>query len=245
MREMASSSDWAEVDLDGKLLARQKETFDSPIPSESGTAARLLLRLAARTGERRYGAAADRALTAWRPLLGWARAARGTVALYRALAHRLEQRTAAGPASTPGDVSLASDLVQVDAFLERSSARPGERVRFAIRVVLEPGWHVNGARPADTSRVATTLSAAEGAPVTLAEYSLPTGEPLEGTFWIRGVLLVPERAAPGPRRIPLILTLQACGASSCQAPRDLALDLPLRFDSEADGERRHPGVFGD
>ena len=140
------------------------------------------------------------------------------------------------------------DLVVLDCTV---SVKPGGDDGFQIvsgRADYETG-HIPGAGfldlTAELSDPSSPFAFTLPAPVTLAEYSLPTGEPLEGTFWIRGVLLVPERAAPGPRRIPLILTLQACGASSCQAPRDLALDLPLRFDSEADGERRHPGVFGD
>ena len=182
---------------------------------------------------------------AWRPLLGWSRAARGTVALYRALALRRVQRAAAGPTHAPGDVSLAAEPVQVDAFLERASARPGERVRLAVRVVLAPGWHVNGAAPEEAGLVATTLRPGADAPARLTDLAVPARGPLAGVIWIRGVLEVPADAARGPRRIVLVLTLQPCDAASCQAPRDLALDLPLRFDPEAERERRHPEVFGD
>ena len=133
----------------------------------------------------------------------------------------------------------------MDAFLERAAARPGERVRLAVRIVLAPGWHVNGARPAEAGLVATTLRAGADAPARLTDVSLPAEGPLAGVIWIRGVLEVPADAARGPRRIGLVLTLQPCDAASCQAARDLALDLPLRFDPEAEPERRHPEVFAD
>jgi len=232
------------------VVGRQKETFDSPIPSDNATAARVLLRLAARTGEARYREAAQRTLAAWRPLLGWARAARGTVALYRALALRL---ATAPPEARTGDVSVDVDPVRVDAFLERREAAPGRRVRLALRVALADGWHVNADRPSDPDLVASALQAADGAPARLADvrWPEPVSRPLvdggdavalfEGTFWVRAVLEVPAGAPPGPRRIPLVLTLQPCDAASCLAPREIRLALALRFGE--DGAALHPGVF--
>ncbi|MDJ0522710.1 MAG: hypothetical protein QNJ90_11640, partial [Planctomycetota bacterium] len=64
----------------------------------------------------------------------------------------------------------------------------------------------------------------------------------EGTFEIRAVLVVPEDAPPGPRRIPLVLGLGACNDRQCLEPQEIRLDLALRFAAET-GERRHPSLF--
>ncbi|HVG94201.1 MAG TPA: hypothetical protein VND21_07130, partial [Planctomycetota bacterium] len=45
------------------LLSRHKDGFDSPIPSGNATTARVLLRLAARTGKPAYAADVGRALS--------------------------------------------------------------------------------------------------------------------------------------------------------------------------------------
>jgi hypothetical protein len=233
------------------LIARAKEVWDSPIPSDNGTAARLLLRLSARTGDPRYRAAADRILAAYRPLLGHAQTARGVVALCRALALRVALGEKAGAAEplAPGDAHVAQGVAEVDAWLERAEAAPGARVRFAVRVVLADGWHVN-ASDAPADRTATALRLAEKSPVRLASIAWPAPEPTApgapdgyaGAFWVRGELELPAGAPLGPRRASLVLTLQPCDATSCREPEDVRLDLPLRFAAE-DGPARHAGVF--
>jgi hypothetical protein len=92
------------------LFAREKGVFDDPIPSDNGSAARLLLRLAARTGDPRYREAADRTLATFRPLLAQARAARGLVGLYRALVLRPGGPTLAAQGHLPEEeVPLGSE----------------------------------------------------------------------------------------------------------------------------------------
>jgi len=214
------------------LLARRKETFDSPIPSDNAVAARILVRLAALRGEKRTLDAAERTLAAWRPLMGNARAARGTVALYRALALALDARRQADRRALDGDARAVSDGIEADLFVERDEVRLGSRVAFALRVTVPAGWHV-----------ADTLTLVPQNPVALKDVHHPPGD-LEGTFWIRGLLEMPTGVPLGPRRVPLRLRLQPCTRTACEAERDLVLHLPLRF-AEANGPRRYPAIFTD
>jgi uncharacterized protein YyaL (SSP411 family) len=233
------------------LIARAKEVWDSPIPSDNGAGARLLLRLSASSGEARYRAAADRILLAYRPLLGHAQTARGVVALCRALALRLklEASAPAPEALGAGDAHVEQGVASVDAWIERGEARPGASVRYALRVKLAEGWHVN-ATEAPPGRVATTLALAPKSPVNLGPPTWPGARDLcagippgfVGTFWVRGEVHVPAAAPLGPRRVSLVLTLQPCDATSCRAAEELRLDLALRF-AEADAPARHPAVF--
>jgi uncharacterized protein YyaL (SSP411 family) len=241
-----------------RLIARTKEAWDSPIPSDNGSAARLLLRLAARTGDERLRAAADRTLAAYRPLMADPRTARGVVALFRALADRralpAPSAAAEAPAAGPGDARVRQGVADVDAWLERAEAKRGSRVRVMVRVALDPGWHVNAAKVSSPDLVPTALGAAPRSPVVLEEVSYPPATTralgpgqapsalYEGAFWVRGVLRVPDDALEGPRKVALVLTLQPCDATSCRAPEEVRLELALRFGPD-DGPPRHAGVF--
>ncbi len=216
------------------LLARPKDLFDSPIPSASATAARVLLRLCVLTGKAAYREACDRAIAAARPLV--LRAPTATLAFVRVVADRAALG-AAGAAPEPGDVSLRRDPAAVDVFLDRGEARPGTRVRVLVRLTLDPGFRLYSA---------ATLATLAKSPATLVDAGMAPepgpSRPPGGAYEIRGALAIPAEAPPGPRKVPLILTFQACDESSCRAPEEVRIDVPLRF-SDADGPPRHPLSF--
>jgi hypothetical protein len=236
------------------LLARRKESFDSPIPSDNGVAARALLRLGSREGGDRFLRAAERALAAWRPLLANERAARGTVALYRAIAlgRALSPRTHGDDA--PPDLRVESGGLTAALYLERDAVRPGGTVAVALRVEVPPGTHVNASDPAEPHLVPTALELPGDAPVRLGDVRYPEGEArvlapgtgplrvLEGVFWIRGHLEVRADAPDGPRRVPLRLRLQPCRGTACEPERVLDLGVGVRV-AAADGPPRHAAVF--
>ncbi len=234
------------------LIARAKEMWDSPIPSDNGAAARANLRLFARTKDEAFRSPADKTLAFYRSSMADPRMSGGVMALLRALADRMEMGGAGVPALVRGDAHAQRGVATVDAFLERDQAAPGTRVGVAVRVVLEEGWHVNAHKPSKAELVATSLKAADGAPAALVDVAYPDaatkavgGEDLalyEGTVWIRGHLVVPEGAVAGPRKLTLLLALQPCDDTSCQAAVEITLELSLRFDAET-GSRRHPSVF--
>jgi hypothetical protein len=178
----------------------------------------------------------------------------GTMALIRALTLRMEMEAAGKTLAVRGDVHTQQGVVRADAFLEYGEAAPGTRVGLVVRLALEEGWHVNAAssRP---DLVATALSLAEKAPARLESVRYPEalervlgplGDGLvplyEGTFEIRAELVVPAGAPRGPRKLVLLLELQACDARTCQPPQEIALEVPLRFADET-GPRRHPSLF--
>ena len=146
-----------------------------------------------------------------------------------------------------GDANVRQGVVEADAWLERGEARPGSVVRYAVRLKLDDGWHVNGP-DVPAGRVATSLALAEKAPVNLGPVRWPDavevvpGAPrgFAGTVWIRGEVHVPPGAVPGPRRVSLLLTLQPCEATSCRAADEVRLDLALRF-GDADAPAAAPG----
>jgi hypothetical protein len=245
----------ASAALHEALFTRTKETWDSPIPSDNGTAAHVNLRLFARTGEKRYGEAADRTLDAFRPLMAHPRMTSGVMGLLRALSLRMELEAAGAAGAARGDVHARAGVADVDLFLQREAARPGSRVPLVVRVRLDAGWHVNANQPSAPDRVATELAAGERSPAALEAVRYPealrrvVGPPgsaplalYEGTFDIHAVLVVPADAVPGPRRIALRLTLQPCDEGRCLAPVTVEVEVGLRFGGE-DGPGRHPSLF--
>ena len=231
------------------LLARGKDVFDSPIPSANAAIGRACLRVSARGGGARYRDACDRVIAAFRGLA--ARAPTGTTALVRLVADRLAS-AATGAVLDKPDLSVRRGPAVVDVFLERAQARPGARVRVRVRVALDAGFHVNAPGAAAADRVPTALAAAKG-PAELVDVAFPaagplpgTGEPpivgYEGAFDVAAALAVPAGAAPGPRKIGLLLSFQPCDHASCLAPEEVRLDVPLRFADE-DGPALHPRLF--
>ena len=242
---------WSSGSAHESLLSRHKDGFDSPIPSGNATTARVLLRLAARTGKPAYAAAANATISAFRPLV--ARAPSGTMAFVRAVADRLAfEATGGGPAAP--DAVVRRGPLRVEAFLERAEARPGTTVRVVLRVALDDGWHVNPSGPASGDLVPTTLALAQPSPVALdrvvfhpaapavAAGAADVGRALSGRFEVHAVLAIPAGAALGPRRVGLRLGFQPCDADSCRSPDEALVDLPLRFEVE-DAPARHPAVF--
>ncbi|MCA9315871.1 MAG: thioredoxin domain-containing protein [Planctomycetes bacterium] len=233
------------------LLARTKEAWDSPIPSDNGTAARLLVRIAEQTGDAAWRSAARRTLGAWRPLLANAGMAPGLVALYRALD---EAREDALPTSVPiaADAQAGTDVVQAKAWLERADAIRESRVRIAVELSLQAGWHV-GALDEALGAAATRVRLARPLP------GMALGEPRviggtawagdapgwEGTLQLEIDLLLAADVAPGPRRLALEVVVQPCDdRGTCLLPATLELPLALRV-GEAEGPARHPGRFPD
>ena len=240
-----------------QLIARAKESFDSPIPSDNGVGARVSLRLHARGGEADLRAAADRTLSLFRPQMASARMSTGVVSLIGALRLRAELDAERGTAPLRGDVRKRMGVVAADAFLARAQAAPGSRVPVLVRIRIDAGWHVNASAPADASLVGTQLSLPEGEGLRLVEVVYPEarervlgglGEQAaalyEGTVDIRGVLVVPAEAAPGTRTVTLALQAQACDEKSCQAPVTLPLALSLQI-AESDGSPTHKPLFPD
>jgi len=225
------------------LLARAKESFDSPIPSDNGTAARVNLRLHATTGGEAYREAAERTLSLFRPAMANARMNSGVVALIDALRLQGELARAKGTAPARGDLHVRQGVVQVDVFLSRAQAAPGSSVPILVRVHIDTGWHVNAHEPTAPDLVGTALSAVAGPHAVLKDVRYPPGgAAYAGRFDLPAVLVVSADTAPGRQGIPLELRVQPCNESSCLAPMTLRLDVSLLV-AESDGSATHAALF--
>jgi hypothetical protein len=139
-------------------------------------------------------------------------------------------------------------VVQMDVFLEARGV-PGCRCAWRSGW-SDPGWHVNPPALVPDDRLPD--HAGPKAPVQLGPIAWPLpatkapapGEApiplLEGTVWIRASLAVPPAAPLGPRKVPVVLSVQPCEAASCRTPVDLAVGGAA---ASVDAPARHPTLF--
>ena len=159
--------------------------------------------------------------------------------------------TAGGAAPQP-----AQPLKGAEVLPESDALRPGEALRFAVRVTLSEGYHVNSHTPSEEYLIPTTLEFLaldgldaggldfpEGAKrkFTFSETELSV---YEGSFLIRGSLKAPPDAAPAERRVRLALRYQACTAQRCYPPKKEEIAFPVRIAAKGTPLRSlHPDLF--
>ena len=235
-----------------ELLTRSRSSFDEAVPSGAGVAALVLVRLAAKTGRREPLAVARRTVEASHSFLE--RAPRGTLTLILAASRLLE---ASPEPAGAADASSRRRPLSLALFVDRDVVAPGGTFRFALKVSVDDGWHVNAHKPLDAGLVPTTLTVAPEAAVERVETAWPEGRPVqlgfslkplavyEGAVWIRGTGRVDAKAKPGPLEVGFRLRAQSCSDRACLKPEDHDLKLSLRVATDApETGGRRPRVFG-
>ena len=225
-----------------KLFAKSKEAWDSPIPSDNGTATRACLRLHKLTGNAAYAEAARRTLRAYRPMMSRVHMAPGLIALYRAMSDAPHEGM-----TSNADVQLQGAHYTVELFVRHQQAKAGTDLPVLVRLRLDPGWYVTAVKESLGLALDGDASGA-----TLADVTMPTptsrtiaGESLavhDGTVDIRATLRVDAKAPAGAKRFPLRLRLQPCTTDRCHEASVVALDLPVEV-AEKNGPLQHATMW--
>ncbi|MDQ1347644.1 MAG: DsbC protein, partial [Acidobacteriota bacterium] len=175
---------------------------------------------------------------------GARRPARLPLALPALLALLALTPVAAGPSSAQFSGDRAPVRLQkatLSGAADRSAYLPGEAVRLAARLEIEPGWHLQAHVPTYDYLIPTTLSveAPPGWPVAEVDYPAPVKykfafaddelDVLEGRTRIVARFGVPATTAFGPVRLVLHLRYQACDDRQCLPPVETsaAVDLTI------------------
>jgi len=223
-----------------KLLARAKEPTDGPLPSGNAVAAEVLVRLAGLTGRKEYLDAAGTTLEAFQGFM--ARMPAETASMVLAAAAYLDAKAAGAPPARKPDAVADRKPVRIEAFASRRKAAPGETIDVELRLTIDKGWHVNSHRPLGKDLVATTVALAKGSPAALGEVDWPPGTKVklelspealrvyEGTVRIAVPVRLAPAAAPGPAKLALTVTTQACNDRTCLAPATATLALPVEVE---------------
>jgi hypothetical protein len=236
------------------LIARTKDLFDEAIPSGNGMAAQALARLAAATGERRFADRLRELLRVYAGVLEQAPRAAESLLLGYALALDAgvlggEGAAAASGAAAsgvaPAEVApAAGPLARVQrgpviasVTAPRQTLARGESLDLTLTLDMEPGWHIQSARPSRPDLVATSvdLGLAEG--LTPGEMRLPEGsvQPLggerlsvyTGRATVRFTLTAAKDAPTGVAPVVLRVRHQACDERRCLAPESAELSFVL------------------
>ena len=114
-----------------------------------------------------------------------------------------------------------------------AAVRAGRRFEVGVRFVIQPGWHINAARPRDPILVPTRVEPAAG-PFRLLGVTYPAAKAVRLGFShvpldvYTGVALVRLRlqAQPGaeqPGALRLRVRYQACSDKACLLPVEIIL----------------------
>jgi thiol:disulfide interchange protein len=142
-------------------------------------------------------------------------------------------------------IALAQDkVVRIDRAVSVSSARPGDRVRLALVVVIPDGLHMQSDKPRDPTLIGARVWIDPASGVETHEVVFPQprdlrlegyADPLpvfEGTTHIGLDVALPANAPPGDFQIPGRFRYQACDDKVCFRPRTLETVWTVRVGAE-------------
>jgi len=110
---------------------------------------------------------------------------------------------------------------------------------LALELVIAPGYHLNPAQPADPQAVPTRLAFQTAPGLKIAPPRFPPPREMKlafserpvpvlgGKVLLRTRLRVLPGAAPGTRRVKVILSYQACTDQACLMPRRQEFEFPI------------------
>jgi len=218
------------------LLFRPKPFEDNALPSGNAVALRVLRRLAGATGSARYRDAAARSAAAAALYLRRAPSVvPATIAALTGTGGPSSARQAGAEASAygaaPEPFRLPRSKDHVHATLAADAADPGARV---VRVVIDPGWHVN-ANPASLPfLVPTSVERADGSAPAGVRY--PEGRLFHPAFSTDGIQVyeggfefgLPRgRGGTADGSATLALRFQACDQQRCLPPDRVEIAAPV------------------
>jgi hypothetical protein len=142
------------------------------------------------------------------------------------------------PAASPSVQRITSESV-VKAGAEPVQIPSGGSGEAAVRITIQPGYHVNANPPTFSYLKATTLEvpAAEGLslgavtyPKALQKTFAFADKPLavyEGDAVVKAQLKIDTSAKKGDRSVPAQLRIQACDDQVCYPPGTIAFAIPV------------------
>ncbi len=221
------------------LIARTKDSFDQAIPSGNGMAARVLVWLWLVTGDERYEARAAEMFRLFAGILENApRAAENLLLAYMIWREAKPEGAGGAGVAPPGPLARAQrGPVVAIATADKRRIAPSETAELTLTLEIEPGWHIQSAKPTRADLVATSveLGIAEG--LVPGEMRFPDGSlaPVGGeklsVYQGRVVVKVPITAArdcpPGRASMIARIHFQACDDKHCLKPEQIELSFAL------------------
>jgi len=159
-------------------------------------------------------------------------------------------------AAPAGRAPRTDQVVEVRPLLSRDGVRPGEAVKAAIILTVQPGYHINNNAPNDEFLFATTLTFDDNPNVEVVETYYPAGHRgrfaysqtelivYEGEAVLGAVIRAKAGLPAGPLKLKATLSYQACDNTSCMPPKDLPFEITIPVVAAGKPvQDLHPEVF--
>lgn len=143
------------------------------------------------------------------------------------------------PADAPGSGVLRPQFAESAAVLASYPLVRGSRVRMAVELRIQDGYHVNANPPTEDWLIPTEVAIEDAADLRIVEVFYPEAEEQEFGFWsgplrvyegaiaIGVVVEVDGSAALGDRDLGVAVTYQACNDEACFAPTQARTRIPV------------------
>ena len=159
-------------------------------------------------------------------------------------------------ASPAGKAPQTEQVVEVKTLLSQDGVRPGELIKAAIILAVQPGYHINNNAPNDEFLFATTLTFDDNPNLEVVETYYPAGHRgrfaysqtelivYEGEAVLGAVIKAKAGIPPVPLKLKGTLSYQACDNTSCMPPKDLAFEITVPVVTAGKSSQDlHPEVF--
>jgi len=224
------------------LIARTKEVFDQAVPSGNGMAARLLVRLSKVTGQPQYAERAAKMFDVFAGILEQApRAAEHLLLAFLAWSEGKPAKLAVPPEISRRESAPTSRAqrgpVIATAELSKPRVAAGDTVELKITLEMEPGWHIQSAKPTRGELIPTSVALGLSEGLTPGEMLFPDGSlsPIGGerlsVYMGKVTIRVPitADAALPAGRLPGVARIgfQACDDNRCLSPEQVELSFSI------------------
>jgi len=130
-------------------------------------------------------------------------------------------------------------VVEVKALLSQNAARPGDVVKAAVVLKIQPGYHINDNAPLDEFLFPTSLSIDENPSSDILEIHYPPGHRgrfayseaelivYEGQTVLGALVKIKDGTQPGKLTLKASLSYQACDNMTCLPPKDLPFEVSI------------------
>ncbi len=134
----------------------------------------------------------------------------------------------------------SGDKITAESFLSVDNVHPGAEFYAAIRLDIEPSWHINAHIPTEDYLIGTVVSFDPNPGFQTTGMHYPDAKSYrfafaddeldvyEGSIYIFMKLLAARDTEPGVHRLTGILTVQACDDQVCLAPSDVPIPVDIR-----------------
>ncbi|HXI91968.1 MAG TPA: cytochrome c biogenesis protein CcdA [Blastocatellia bacterium] len=133
-------------------------------------------------------------------------------------------------------------VVKAKGYASADGVRPGDRVKIAIAVEVDDGYHINAHHPTLPELVPTSVAFGAPAGISFADEKYPAPKHRgfafapntelavhEGTVFITAEAQADKTIQQGTLSIHALVTVQACNDSLCLAPSNLTVEIPIKI----------------